>query len=100
MEPDKKIPPSFDGDHKGSVYDVSTTDYEPSENKDDYESDISQRGYDQIESFSQVAGGGGDGGDGGEEGLPEGFEEIDVILCQNGAPVEGKILFKADEEEE
>ena len=28
---------------------------------------------------------------------PDGFEEIDVILCQNGEPVEGKILFKADE---
>lgn len=23
-----------------------------------------------------------------------GFEEIDVVLCRNGSPVEGKILFK------
>lgn len=29
-------------------------------------------------------------------GLPEGYEETAVTLCQNGSPVAGSILFKAD----
>lgn len=29
-------------------------------------------------------------------GVPEGYEETDIILCDNGSPVNGKILFKAD----
>ena len=28
--------------------------------------------------------------------LPEGYEEASVILCQDGSPVNGSILFKAD----
>lgn len=37
-----------------------------------------------------------EGGEGGE-GLPEGYVETSVILCQNGQPVNGTILFKEDE---
>ena len=33
---------------------------------------------------------------GGESGIPEGYEETDVILCQNGSPVSGSILFKPE----
>ncbi len=29
-------------------------------------------------------------------GVPEGYEETDIILCENGSPVNGKILFKED----
>ena len=29
-------------------------------------------------------------------GLPEGFAETAVTLCQNGSPITGKILFKSD----
>jgi predicted DNA-binding antitoxin AbrB/MazE fold protein len=29
-------------------------------------------------------------------GIPEGYEETDIILCQNGSPVNGKILFNPD----
>ena len=29
-------------------------------------------------------------------GVPEGYEETDIILCQNGSPVNGKILFNTD----
>jgi len=29
-------------------------------------------------------------------GIPEGYEETDIILCENGSPVNGKILFKED----
>lgn len=29
-------------------------------------------------------------------GIPEGYIETAVILCQNGSPVNGSILFKAD----
>ena len=29
-------------------------------------------------------------------GIPEGYEETDIVLCDNGSPVNGKILFKPD----
>lgn len=29
-------------------------------------------------------------------GVPEGYVETEVILCQNGSPVAGTILFKED----
>jgi hypothetical protein len=29
-------------------------------------------------------------------GLPDGYEELDVVICQNGAPLTGKILFNQD----
>lgn len=29
-------------------------------------------------------------------GVPEGYEETDIVLCDNGSPVNGKILFKPD----
>lgn len=29
-------------------------------------------------------------------GIPEGYEETDIVLCDNGTPVNGKILFKED----
>lgn len=29
-------------------------------------------------------------------GIPEGYEETDIILCENGTPVNGKILFNPD----
>lgn len=35
-----------------------------------------------------------EGGGGG--GVPDGYVETDVILCQNGTPVAGQILFKED----
>jgi hypothetical protein len=38
--------------------------------------------------------GGGGGGGGGS--LADTYTETDAILCQNGSPVSGKILFKAD----
>jgi hypothetical protein len=30
-------------------------------------------------------------------GVPAGYVETDIILCVNGSPVNGKILFKEDE---
>lgn len=36
------------------------------------------------------------GGGGGGGGLPDGYVETDFIMCVNGSPVSGKILFKAD----
>lgn len=32
----------------------------------------------------------------GGDGLPEGYVETAVILCVDGAPLNGSILFKAD----
>ncbi len=34
--------------------------------------------------------------DSGGGGLPDGYEETAVILCENGSSVNGSILFKAD----
>ena len=40
---------------------------------------------------------GGEGStEGGGGGVPDGYEETDVILCQDGSPVSGQILFKPD----
>lgn len=33
---------------------------------------------------------------GGTGGIPEGYEETDIVLCDNGTPVNGKILFNPD----
>ena len=33
---------------------------------------------------------------GGGTGVPEGYVETSVILCQNGSPLTGSILFKPD----
>lgn len=29
-------------------------------------------------------------------GVPEGYEETSIVLCDNGTPVNGKILFNPD----
>jgi hypothetical protein len=83
-----------DTSYQGAVYDLDIS-YQPSQNKEDYESDIQQRGTDQFtapESTPQVTrviGGGGGG-------LPSGYVERSVVLCENGSPITGSILFKAD----
>tara|TARA_R110002167_G_C12621854_1_gene646842 strand:+ start:1031 stop:1429 length:399 start_codon:yes stop_codon:yes gene_type:complete len=61
----------------------------PSDNKQDYESDVQQRGIDQFtapEATPENSGG----------GLPDGYVETDFTMCVNGSPVSGKILFKAN----
>jgi len=63
----------------------------PSDNKQDYESDVQQRGIDQFtapEATPENTGGGG--------GLPDGYVETAVIICVNGSPVSGQFLFKED----
>jgi len=62
----------------------------PSDNKQDYESDVQQRGIDQFtapEATPENTGGGG---------LPDGYVETAVIICVNGSPVSGQFLFKED----
>jgi len=62
----------------------------PSDNKQDYESDVQQRGIDQFtapEATPENTGGGG---------LPDGYVETAVIICVNGSPVNGQFLFKED----
>jgi hypothetical protein len=84
-----------DTSYQGAVYDLDIS-YQPSQNKEDYESDIQQRGTDQFtapESTPQVptiVTGGSDGG------IPSGYVETSVTLCENGTAVTGKILFKED----
>jgi hypothetical protein len=61
----------------------------PSDNKQDYESDVQQRGIDQFtapEATPENTGG----------GLPDGYVETAVIICVNGSPVSGQFLFKED----
>ena len=63
--------------------------YEPSNNKQDYESDVQQRGTDQFaapEATPETPQSGG---------LPSGYVERSVTLCENGSPITGSILFKA-----
>jgi len=61
--------------------------YNPSKNKQDYESDILQRGTDQFntpESTPEDLVGGG----------LTGYSSRTVILCENGSPINGEILFR------
>lgn len=88
----RKIKEWADASYQGAVYDLDTS-YQPSQNKDDYESDIQQRGTDQFTAPEATPQGGG-GGSGG--GIPDGYVETAVTLCQNGSPVTGKILFNED----
>lgn len=63
--------------------------YEPSNNKQDYESDVQQRGTDQFTSPEATPETPQSGG------LPSGYVERSVTLCENGSPITGSILFKA-----
>jgi hypothetical protein len=63
-------------------------EYKPSENKQDYESDIQQRGTDQFTAPEATPEAPQTGG------LPSGYVETAVIICVNGSPVSGKFLFK------
>jgi hypothetical protein len=75
---------------RGGIYDVSTDTYRQYDNnQDDQNSDINRAGIDKIGSSNIPA-----SGDGG--GDLDGYVETEVTLCQNGSPVTGKILFKAD----
>jgi hypothetical protein len=60
----------------------------PSDNKQDYESDVQQRGIDQFTAPEATPQSGG--------GLPSGYVERSVTLCENGSPITGSILFNAD----
>lgn len=64
--------------------------YEPSNNKQDYESDVQQRGTDQFTAPEATPEAPQTGG------LPSGYVERSVTLCENGSPITGSILFKAD----
>ena len=59
--------------------------YKPSENKQDYESDIQQRGTDQFTAPEATPENGN---------LLSGYSERSVILCEDGSPVNGTILFR------
>lgn len=76
---------------KGQVYDTALN-YKPSDNNEGISTATNDTFGNDFFSFDPEAGGGGGGG-----GVPNGYEETDVILCQNGSPVSGQILFKPDE---
>lgn len=62
--------------------------YKPSENKQDYESDIQQRGIDQFTAPDATP----ENGD-----LLSGYLARSVILCENGSPINGTILFRPEQ---
>ena len=83
----RKIKEAFNG----AVYDLDTS-YKLPSNKDDYESDITERGIDQFTAPEATPESGPESGG----GLPDGYVETDVIICVNGSPVSGQFLFKED----
>ena len=89
--PDKS---SSSGDARGGVYDISTTNYGEDGNQTKIGDDINHAGIDSLGASQNPV----DPADaeGISEGIPEGYEETAVILCENGSPVNGSILFKKD----
>jgi len=67
----------------GNIYDVETGKYDPGFNKEGTDETISNDGIDQIIDAASEE----------ETGL-DGYEETEVILCKDGEPVTGEILFK------
>ena len=67
---------------RGNIYDVETGAYDPAFNKEGTDETI---GNDGIDNFDQEEG-----------GIPDGYEEREVILCKDGEPITGDILFKKD----
>lgn len=67
-----------------------TTEYKANPNKTDYESDIQQRGIDQFippeATEKDETGGGG--------GIPDGYSEETLTICENGSPVDRIFLTK------
>lgn len=72
---------------EGGVWDVSTSQTEVSNNEGDNTDISSSAGVDSA--LDPVP-------DGGGGGLPSGYVERSVTLCENGSPITGSILFKAD----
>ena len=69
--------------YKAALLDIDTS---LESNKSGAGSTIQDDGIDNVDSSV--------GNDSG--GLPDGYDETAVILCGNGSPVNGSILFKAD----
>jgi len=71
---------------KSGIYDLDTQPRRD-DNKEGTDERIQNDGIDRITSPLQGDSGGG---------LTNGYEETAVTLCENGSPITGKILFKAD----
>jgi len=72
---------------RAKIHDVDTQP-RTDDNKEGTNERIQNDGIDRITNpLGDTSGGGG---------LPEGYEETDFIMCVNGEPVEGQILFKED----
>jgi hypothetical protein len=71
---------------KAGIYDLDTT--RTDENKQGTDERVANDGIDRVGNQSTPTSSG--------EGLPDGYVETDFIMCVNGSPVSGKILFKAD----
>lgn len=71
---------------KGEVYDM-TLQWKQSNNTEDISTATNDTfGNDEFTLY----------GDSGGGGVPNGYEETEVILCDNGSPVNGSILFKPE----
>jgi len=67
----------------GNIYDVETGSYDAAFNKEGTDETIGNDAIDQIDAAAEAGG-----------GIPDGYEEREVILCKDGQPVTGEILFK------
>lgn len=71
------------------------TEYKVNPNKSDYESDISQRGFDgfnppEATEADEIGGGGGGGGQ-----IPDGFTTREITICESGSAVQITVLVES-----
>lgn len=71
--------------YKAALLDIDTS---LESNKSGAGSTIQDDGIDNVDSSADGGGGGG--------GIPDGYTETAVTLCENGSPITGSILFNAD----
>lgn len=82
----------LESEETGAIYDVDTY-VDPKENKATDNDSIHENSIDTISGLD-APGDSESSADG--NGIPDGYVETEVTLCQNGSPVTGTILFKAD----
>ena len=67
---------------RGNIYDVETGAYDASFNKEGTDETIGNDGIDELDQAT--------------EGILNGYAEKNVILCEDGSPVNGTILFRPE----
>lgn len=81
----------LESEETGAIYDVDTY-VDPKENKATENDSIHENSIDTLSGLDAP----GDSAGSLTGGVPDGYVETEVTLCQNGSPVTGKILFNED----